>query len=172
MVEAVILVPVFGLLLLGVIFVASSHREAGEARELARRCAWQYALSGCHEEAVPDGCEEVLSAPEWRPPQDADSREALDAAGDASDVTRVDETGVLEDLLDGALRTVLGEVTVARARRPVTQPFSTTDHRGRAGDGPPVTRHVGAHAAMLCNSRPVDVAGALSDAFESLLPDF
>ncbi|MGD8858904.1 MAG: hypothetical protein PVI30_02765 [Myxococcales bacterium] len=170
MVEAVILVPFLGLVLLAVIFVASVHREAGEARLLARRCAWQYALEGCVEGAIPDGCEQVLSSPAWRPPEDAETRDKLDAARDMSDASEVDETGTLEDLLDMALRTVLGEIVVARARRSVTQPFSTGDGSGPGDDGPPATRHVGGHAALLCNSRPIDVAGALSDAFRALMP--
>jgi hypothetical protein len=57
-VEAVVALPVFIILFIGVIFVRDLTGAKLEADAEARRCAWQYSSNGCT--AVPPGCDHYV----------------------------------------------------------------------------------------------------------------
>ncbi|MGC4068885.1 MAG: pilus assembly protein [Polyangiaceae bacterium] len=58
-VEAVVVLPVFVILLVGLFFVRDLTRARLRADQEVRRCAWQYAMyENC--EQAPPGCEEVV----------------------------------------------------------------------------------------------------------------
>jgi hypothetical protein len=58
-VEAVVVLPVFVVLLVGISFVRDATSTRLFADQDARRCAWQYSFNNC--ESVPPGCEQVLA---------------------------------------------------------------------------------------------------------------
>ena len=57
-VEAVVVLPVFVALFVGVFYVRDLTGGRLAADEAARRCAWQYSANSC--ENIPEGCEQVL----------------------------------------------------------------------------------------------------------------
>jgi hypothetical protein len=57
-IEAVVALPVFVILFVGVFFVRDITGAKLDAAREARRCAWEYSFNGC--DAVPDGCGSVV----------------------------------------------------------------------------------------------------------------
>jgi len=55
MVEAVIMLPVLGLLLVGTLFMRERYLAKQQVQLQARQCAWQYAMDGCTGDP-PAGC--------------------------------------------------------------------------------------------------------------------
>ncbi len=147
-VEAVIMLPVVGLLLTGVLFLAQVHAEASETRALARRCALAHAAGGCQE--VPAGCEAVLRGA--RAERDDQTRQAADSAraGAATSGTLVDELPIIGDALDG----LLGTTTTGEARRQV--PFSPQMEASARAEDPDAAleAEVGGSFSVLCDPRP------------------
>ena len=142
------MLPVLGLLLTGVLFLARVHTEAGETRALARRCALAHAASGCQE--VPAGCEAVLRG--TRAERDDQSRQAAESAraGAATSGTLVDQLPILGDALEG----LLGTTTTGEVRRQV--PFTPQmEAQARAEDPEAaVEAEVGGSFSVLCDPRP------------------
>jgi hypothetical protein len=56
-VEAVIMLPALGILLVGMLFVHQLYSAQQRALVVARRCAFEYAVNGC--QTVPDSCQDV-----------------------------------------------------------------------------------------------------------------
>jgi len=61
-IEAVIVLPVFVILFVGIFFVRDLHASKLRADEQARRCAWLYSAAGC-EGPAPDGCNMSPASP-------------------------------------------------------------------------------------------------------------
>jgi len=57
-VEAVVALPVFVVLFVGVFFLRTVTGAKLDADQEARRCAWEYSNNGC--DAIPRGCENVV----------------------------------------------------------------------------------------------------------------
>lgn len=58
-VEAVVALPVFVILFVGVCFLRNMTEARLTTDQLARRCAWEYSNNGCKD--VPAGCDRVFS---------------------------------------------------------------------------------------------------------------
>jgi hypothetical protein len=137
MVEAVIVIPVLGILLVAVPFVYERYATRQEALATARRCAFVYAAGGCRE--VPPGCDDLLS-PENAPAPDAQTDVLGQARRGGSGGDVFDEVPELA----GALEAILGETAYADVERAL---------RPRWGK----SEQVRAHLAVACNERATDV---------------
>jgi hypothetical protein len=150
-IEAVLLLPVFAIMLASVFFVGRLQLARAHARGDARRCALEHAVSGCG--AAPPGCENLLH--EQR--QDPHANEAANLRARAA---QSDSFGVLErvPLIGDAIDALFGTTTRARAEREVPLPWG----KARA--------QVVASVTVICNERPRDVGTAIADVFCDRLP--
>lgn len=118
-VEAVIALPVFILLFVGVTYFGRLAIAKVDADAAARRCAWLYSMNNC--EQAPPGCSEPTRAPPN--PSNALSqavehgKEAL-AKGDLSALVAPIITSILGRALDEAT----GSSRIAHASRTVSRP--------------------------------------------------
>jgi hypothetical protein len=97
MAEAAIMVPVFGVLLIGTLFVGRMHLRAPSARAEARSCALRHALAGCRE--PPSGCEAVLGAAR-RTPSAASERLWQGASDNPDPQLSLERLPQLKDAID------------------------------------------------------------------------
>ena len=136
MVEAVIVIPVLGLLLVAVPLVFERYATHQEALATVRRCAFVFAVGGCRD--VPPGCDDVLhreDAPETDEQTDVVAQaRSNDSAGDGADVfEKVPE-------ITQALNAILGETVYAD----VTLALRPRGERSEQTTG---------HLAVACNER-------------------
>jgi hypothetical protein len=132
MVEAVILVPVLGMLLIGTLFVRERYLTRQRALVAARRCAWEYALSGCDDHALPASCSDA--------PRTDQSSQGSDASQAVIDQARLGADGSNFDVFDEvpilgtAMRALFGTTTSASVRREVRVPWSATGTVSEGGE--------------------------------------
>jgi hypothetical protein len=157
MVEAVIVAPVLGILLIASMFMYRFYANTEELRLTARRCAWQHAMAGCGDK-LPAGCDGYLAGVGSAAAGDADAAQLRGLTeGSGSD-----EAGgsVLSDvpLLGDAIDALFGTTTVARGERDVRTPWSGEARKARG------------QMALLCNTRPVDIDAEIEKMFCKLVP--
>lgn len=157
MVEAVIVVPVLGILLIGSMFMHRYYITTQELRLTARRCAWQHAMAGCGDK-LPAGCDGYLGGASSATPGDADSAQLRGLTEGSS--AQPDDGGVLSDipLLGDAIDALFGTTTIARGERDLPTPWS-----GQA-------RKAHGEMAVLCNTHPVDIEAEIEKMFCKLVP--
>jgi hypothetical protein len=98
-VEAVVVLPVFIILLVGILLVRDVTNSRLLADQEARRCAWQYSFNNC--DTVPKGCDNVLALGDLGAvPPKVDNLLANPKAGIA---------GGVRAILDGVVKTALLE---------------------------------------------------------------
>jgi hypothetical protein len=153
MVEAVIMLPVLGLLLVAVPVLRERLAARQQALIAARGCAFAHALAGCGD--VPAACANApgtTAAPAAAAERDP-AAIALQNTGDGF--------GVFDELplVGEALRTLLGETTDARA---LVALRSWGDVSGPA--------QIEGALSLACNERPRDVAAIARDVFCRRLP--
>lgn len=156
MVEAVIMLPVLGLLLVGTLFMRERYLAKQQVQLQARQCAWQYAMAGCTGDP-PAGC-----GAESRLDRDADA-EADDSAmmssahtkGGGGDFNVFDEVPLLGD----ALHALLGTKTSFESTIEVRVPWQK-DMAYRA-EGKFV---------VMCNTKPREAPEVAKDVLCSLVP--
>ncbi len=161
MVEALIIVPFLGLLLVGVLFVQARYLTRERLLLQARRCAWQYAVSGCDPSAPPRDCGSTPTTA-----QSEDGRAASDQLIDqARDSTSLRPAGAAFDpfddvpLLGAAMRGLFGTTTRAEAHAPVRVPWSPAQSVSERGE-----------IVVACNERPRDVFQVITGVFCRKLP--
>jgi hypothetical protein len=154
MVEAVIVVPVLGILLIASLFLYQWYINGQHARLLARRCAWEHAMAGCGDR-LPAGCDGYLIT-QPPPPSDPASGElrALAGAGNAGGQSILSQV----PLLGAAIDALFGTTTKAQLGRAVQAPWGQPKIQVR-GD-----------MAVLCNTEPVDIGKAIAKMFCDVLP--
>ena len=149
-VEAVLVLPVFALALLGVIFLHKLYVARCDARGLARRCALEYAMNGCHR--VPEGCGDALS-PLRLDAGAAEASRLRNGSGNA------DSFGILDvPLIGDAIDALFGSATRARVEREVPRPWRSEPARALG------------EFTVLCNERPRDVGSAVQRVFCDMIP--
>jgi hypothetical protein len=154
MLEAVIVVPVLGILLVASLFLFKWYLGGQHARVLARRCAWEHAMSGCGD-TLPPGCDGVLAAASSGPTTESVQLKALaDGSAPNSSTGGLSEVPLLGDALDA----LFGTSTVAEAKRRVRLPWRTDaiDARGKM--------------VVLCNTQPIEIGAAIEELFCDALP--
>jgi hypothetical protein len=117
-VEAVIVLPIFVLLFVGVTYFAKLALAKGDAEAEARRCAWLYSMNNCQE--VPAGCALPADAP---PGASNPLVTALASGGKALEQNSSDLVAkIVTPLLGKAINEALGGSRVARASRTIERP--------------------------------------------------
>ena len=130
-IEAIIVLPIFVLLFVGVLYFADLIQAKTDADTEARRCAWLYSMANCGE--VPEGCARPDDAP---PTASNPFQKALDTGiGKAQNGAQVapvprDNNEDVPDIFESIVKPILGkainEVTngnrVAHASRTVRRP--------------------------------------------------
>jgi hypothetical protein len=154
MVEAVIVAPVLGILLIGSLFLYQWYINGQQARLVARRCAWEHAMTGCGN-PPPAGCERYLGATAAASDPQADQLRAL-----ADDANRGGGESVLSHvpLLGNAIDGLFGTTTQADVGREVQAPWGKPKIQVRG------------EMVVLCNTQPVDVGDAIEKIFCDALP--
>ena len=149
--EAVIVVPVLGMLLVAVPVVFERYARTQQASLEARRCAWGYARSGCTQ--VPEGC--GLPATAEAPPAEGDRDVVARARG-----VQGRGAAVFDDVpeLERALAAILGETAQAGV---------ALELRARGGVA---QLPVHGHFAVACNERPREVLELAQQVFCGHLP--
>jgi hypothetical protein len=157
MMEAVMVAPVLGILLVGSMFLYHVYTETHELRLTARRCAWQHAMTGCGDK-LPPGCQSYLGGASSAPTGDADSAQ-LRGLADGSDGEAVGG-GLLSDipLLGDAIDGLFGTTTIAQGEGDIATPWT-----GQA-------RKMRGEMAVLCNTQPVDIGAEVEKMFCKLVP--
>ena len=158
-IEAVIVIPVFFILFLGVEY-ASHVAEIGQAAEMtARSCAWLYSANNCSE--VPPGCEGYLragtsSSNTGNKIDDAlkSGEAALQHGGNGGNFV----SGVIGSLLESAIRDTFG-------RHLDTSVPAVTDRPAVFG-GKQVT--VAGNYHLACNLSPTNLENVAADAWSHL----
>ncbi|MDH5670984.1 MAG: pilus assembly protein [Myxococcales bacterium] len=153
MVEAVIMLPVLLLILLGILFYAVYAESSAEARLRARSCAFRYALDGC-EGAPPEGCEGAAFGG-----REIDKAETLDDPTHARNLN--DPLSKLGDvpLLGSAIEGMFGRsitVRMGRTLEPAILRGTTVTASGRF--------------ATLCNTRTTSPSQIAKESICSALP--
>jgi hypothetical protein len=152
-VEAVIALPLLGLLLVTMPVVHEQHASRQQALATARNCAFAHALNGCTD--VPAAC----PTPPGSTPAPTPDREH-DAVAIARE-TAGDELGVFDELplIGEALDALLGETTEARA---------SIELRRRHPEEEPA--RVEGALTLACNERPRNVLAIARAAFCDRIP--
>lgn len=112
-VEAVIALPVFVVLFIGLFFVRELTGAKLEADRHARSCAWAYAMNNC--EHIPAGCAGVLLVP---------SSGAPDAGFEAK--LREAENGMRSGEGSGVVMKILRSIVLDAVTSSVTKKFDAT----------------------------------------------
>lgn len=156
MVEAVIMLPVLGLLLVGTLFMRERYLAQQQVQLLARQCAWQYAMDGCKGDP-PAGC-----GAETRLDRDADAEEKGSAMmssahtdGGGGDFNVFDKVPLLGD----AFHALLGTKTSFESTISVRVPWQT-DMAYRAKG----------KFVVMCNTKPRKGTEVAEDVLCSLVP--
>jgi hypothetical protein len=157
MIEAVMVAPVLGILLIGSMFMYRFYMDTQELRLTARRCAWQHAMAGCGDK-LPAGCEAYLGGASSAPAGDADSAQLRGltdgSGGDAGGDGVLSDIPLLGDAIDG----LFGTTTIARGERDIPTPWSGQARKARG------------EMAVLCNTQPVDIEAEVEKMFCNLVP--
>lgn len=122
-VEAVVALPVFVILFVGMLFVRDLTGAKQLADQEARRCAWQYSWDNCGD-TPPKGCEGVVSPPslgEIHSNIDTAMKHGLDAftaSGEGAAAVKRILAGLVTDALIQALTKKFEAQKVAERDRP------------------------------------------------------
>jgi len=150
-VEAVIMLPVFILILFGVLFAARMAETRQAALMAARACAWRYADAGCR---PVEGCEQVIVA-SADTGIDNDIRQRVEAESFLDTMTEI-------PLLGPAVEGIFGSAAVADAGRTVERPTVL-------GGG---AIEIRGSYYLMCNERERTLGGLLREAFCSVADAF
>jgi len=163
-VEAVIALPVFVIIFLGLFYVRDQAIAKQQAEQQARTCAWLWSAQDC-EGAIPAGCEGVLheaNAPDVAPP---DLKRALDRQLDrvkhGDSVSAGDAVmSIIGPTLGNALEAAFGNATEATTTRQVT--------RSRLFG--PGQKTVTGQYRLACNLHPTTLPQVAEDAWSKITP--
>jgi len=164
MVEATIVLPVFILLLVGVLYVRDQALTSHAVELTARTCAWQYSVTNC--DLVPPGCEGLVTA---GTSHNGASQAVMDAlrGGESGALKQADKTGVVskivESLLGPVLEAAFGRSLDATAKRDLERPQLL------GGDLDPVKKMTG-HYHLACNLTPESPIDVAKDAWKLFKP--
>jgi len=158
MVEAVILLPVLGLLLMGALHLHRMHAASGQLVQRTRHCALVHARAGCRPEAVAPECDGAFtSAGEpGRVERDALARDTADAIDRAGARTSLFERAGELPLLGAAIEGLFGRGERASL---------STEAPGLVGRGP---LRLSASHHVLCDVIPSDASGVARQLFDAL----
>jgi sirohydrochlorin ferrochelatase len=119
--EAVVVLPVFVVLFVGMFFVRDLTGAALAADQEARRCAWQYSANSCRD--IPPGCEDVVqgtSRGSINPNMDQALTKMQDALKNGTDaeeaVARILESMVVDALAQVFSRSLDSKKTIEQVR--------------------------------------------------------
>lgn len=117
-VEAVIVLPIFVLLFVGMMYFGKLTLARADAEAEARSCAWSYSMNNCRE--VPAGCEVPSNAP---PSASNPLAEAIkNGRGALEEKTSTLVATIVSTLLGSAVNEALGGSRVTTASRAVERP--------------------------------------------------
>lgn len=154
-VEAVVMLPVLILLLLGVGYTSRAFSYSLESNDLARLCAQRYAIMGCkHAERLPTECQGAFSKTKDPPLPDSDETAKLKNAENDEDVQKATSRSTL---LTKILDSLFGKGVIAKTKANVTRP-------GMLGGG---TSPVYSSSYALCNTVPVPADNLAKELFHS-----
>ena len=156
MVEAVIMLPVLGLLLVGTLHMRERYLARQQVQLKARQCAWQYAMDGCQGDP-PAGCGAQARLDRDTDAEDVTSTMMSDAhtKGGGGDFNVFDKVPLLSD----ALHALLGTRTRFESSIDVRLPWKT-DMAYRA-EGKFV---------VMCNTKPRAGEDVAKDVLCGLVP--
>jgi hypothetical protein len=151
-VEAVIVLPVFVLLFIGVMYFGRLAVAKADTDTDVRRCAWLYSMGNCQE--VPEGCAEPTHA---APRQSNVLQKAFETrSGKLND--RI--AGLVISLMDNVINDAFLSPRVAHASRTVTRPPLFGGNVATvAGEYP-----------LACNLTPRTAIGVADNAWKLLRP--
>jgi len=158
-VEAVIMLPVFILMLFGVGYVARLFDHVMSANDLARFCVQRYALMACeNEDSLPSECHGMFQKPGDATDDDSEEAVALREARVHDGVSDTEKnSSVLTDVLDGLFGAgMLATVSDSVQRPPIVGAGET---------------NIAATAYALCNTKPANSRDLAATLFDALSPD-
>lgn len=163
-VEAIIALPVFVIVFLGLFYVGDQAVATQQAEQQARSCAWLYSAQDC-DGTIPAGCKDVLfpaDAPDMAPP---DLKGKLD-----EQVARVKQgqsvnggdlvMGIIGPTIGNALEEAFGKAIEAKTSRQVS-------HSQLFGPG---QKTINGKYRLACNLHPTTLEDVAKDAWEKLTP--
>lgn len=125
MVEALVVLPVFVLLFVGILYLKDLWLQAQQVDQQARTCAFLYSQSGCQEDQLPRACRGVVHVgdlPEGNPQSVEQEMKAIGReASSAGDARGVVET-VVAEVLSGAIAAAFAKTGVAETEGAVDKP--------------------------------------------------
>lgn len=153
--------PVFVLLLLGILFIQDIALEKQTNAAQARSCAWLYSAANCKE--VPPGCEGLVGPGDSSAPLPATVENAL-KTGSEQALRQGDSEGVLDTVLGSLLGPLLNEAFSSSTEGRVE---STRPRPAFLGEGKvtSISRH---HLA--CNLAPVQPLDLAMDTWSLFEP--
>ena len=157
MVEAVIVVPVLGILWVGTSFAREQCLARQHALIMARRCAWEHSMSGCEDRKLTTDCK---MKPEQSAEAERESSGIIDRTQNEVAKTRGqvggDDFDVFGDvpLIGKAIKALIGTTTGATVSIDVPVPW-------KKGASVPSKGTFG----LACNERPQDVGQAIRSVF-------
>lgn len=164
-VEAVIVLPVFVILFVGIFFARDLQAAKLASEQQARRCAWEYSYTGCDPDHRPSGC----TVPDADQPLAGDLSEVIDRVNldDQSLSTIQGDLG-----LGKVVRDLIRDQVVSRLAAALTHDIeaTTTVERERPnlfGAGKTV---IDGKYRLACNLRPQTPAQLLDTAWHKLMP--
>jgi hypothetical protein len=152
-VEAVVALPVFVILFVGLLYVTHVAEAQQSVEMTARTCAWLYSAKNCNE--IPPGCEGYLHAGTASAKEAAPVDTALQSHGSSGVVP-----GIVAGLLEPAIQAAFGRSLDASVP-------TTSDRPGLFGGGK-VTVTGSYHLA--CNLTPMTLGDVAKDAWSRLWP--
>ena len=163
-VEAVIVLPVFVIVFLGLFYVRDQAIVTQQAEQQARSCAWLYSAQDC-EGAIPAGCEGVLTRADARDMAPPDLTGKLD-----EQVNRLKEgksvnggdvvMGIIGPTIGNALEAAFGNATEAKTSRQVS----------RSALFGPGQKTINGQYRLACNLHPTTLEDVAKDAWDKITP--
>jgi hypothetical protein len=163
-VEAVIVLPVFVIVFLGLFYVRDQAIATQQAEQQARSCAWLYSAQDC-EGAIPAGCDGVLTradAPDMAPPDlkgkldEQVSRLKQGKNVDGGDLVM----GIIGPTVGNALEAAFGNAVEAKTSRQVS-------HSALFGPG---QKTINGQYRLACNLHPTTLEDVAKDAWDKITP--
>jgi hypothetical protein len=163
-VEAVIGLPVFVIVFLGLFYVRDQAIATQQAEQQARSCAWLYSAQDC-EGAIPAGCDKVLAradAPDMAPPDlKGKLDDQLGRLKQGQDVNGGDVVmSIVGPTIGNALEAAFGNAVEAKTSRQVS-------HSALFGPG---QKTVNGQYRLACNLHPTTLDEVAKDAWNKLTP--
>jgi hypothetical protein len=159
-VEAIVVLPVFVILFVGIYFVRDLEGAKLAADAEARRCAWVYSMDGCGD-SPPAGCDAMRLKPNLAPSlEDISTKISAQAPG-------ANASGLVGKIYDIIASTVLEKLADALSKTGESRKSIELDRPGLFGGG---KVQMAGKYRLACNINRVEHKGLLDQAWSAIMP--